>query len=83
MRLDTIMRKIQEADIVLSGIKAEETYEFAVDLNNAVEKMGKYSVMFYERMENKGVTYKAAQDKLGRYLRSNLTVLVDEKALDN
>ena len=82
MRTDTIMRKIQEADIVIAGIIAEESYEFAIDLNNAITKLGKYSVMFYERMENKGLTYKAAQDKLGKYLRSNLTIIMEEEALD-
>jgi hypothetical protein len=79
MRTDTIMRKIQEADIVISGIQAEESYNFAIDLNIAVEKIGKYSVMYYNRMENKGITYKAAQDKLGKYLRNNLTILVEEQ----
>jgi len=81
MRLDTIMRKIQEADVVIAGIVAEESYDFAIDLNNAITKLGKYSVMFYERMENKGITYKAAQDKLGRYLRNNLTIVVEEDVL--
>lgn len=79
MKTETIMRKIQEADIVISGITPEESYDFAVDLNNAITKLGKYSVIFYERMENKGLTYKAAQEKLGKYLRSNLTIVVEEE----
>ena len=38
--------------------------------------------MYYERMEGKGLTYKAAQDKLGKFLRSNLTIIVDEETLN-
>ena len=79
MKTETLMRKIQEADIVIAGITVEDSYDFAVDLNNAITKLGKYSVIFYERMESKGITYKAAQEKLGRYLRSNLTIIVEEE----
>jgi hypothetical protein len=78
MKLETIMRKIQEADIVISEIVAEETYDFAIDLNVQIEKLGKYSVKYYDRMEQQGYTYKEAQDKLGEYLRSNLTIIRDD-----
>ena len=81
MKTETLMRKIQEADIVIAGIGVEDSYDFAVDLNNAIAKLGKYSVIFYERMENKGLTYKAAREKLGKYLRSNLTILVEEESI--
>ena len=81
MRTDTIMRKIQEADITISEIVAEETYDFAIDLNREIEKLGKYSVKYYDRMEQQGYSYKEAQDKLGEYLRSNLTI-VREDILD-
>ena len=78
MKLETVMRKVQEADIVLTSIIPEETFNFAIDLNNAIEKLGKYSVRYYDRMEKDGYNYKEAQDKLGEYLRSNLTILVEE-----
>ena len=78
MKTKTIMRKIQEADIVISEIIAEESYDFAIDLNVQIEKLGKYSVKYYERMEQQGYTYKEAQDKLGEYLRSNLTIIRDD-----
>jgi len=81
MRTDTIMRKIQEADIVISEIVAEETYDFAIDLNVQIEKLGKYSIKYYNRMEQQGYSYKEAQEKLGEYLRSNLTI-VREDILD-
>jgi len=79
MKLETVMRKVQEADIVLTSIIPEETFNFAIDLNNAIEKLGKYSVRYYDRMEKDGYNYKEAQDKLGEYLRSNLTILVEEE----
>jgi len=79
MKLETVMRKVQEADIVLTSIVPEETFNFAIDLNNAIEKLGKYSVRYYDRMEKDGYNYKEAQDKLGEYLRSNLTILVEEE----
>ena len=79
MKLETIMRKVQEADIVLTSIIPEETFNFAIDLNYAIEKLGKYSVRYYDRMEKDGYNYKEAQDKLGEYLRSNLTILVEEE----
>ena len=82
MKLETIMRKVQEADIVLTSIIPEETFNFAIDLNNAIEKLGKYSVRYYDRMEKDGYNYKEAQDKLGEYLRSNLTILVEEDVID-
>jgi hypothetical protein len=75
MKTETLMRKIQEADIFISEIVPEETYDFAIDLNNAIEKIGKYSVKYYDRMEKDGYTYKEAQDELGKYLRSNLTII--------
>ena len=75
MKLETIMRKIQEADIFISEILPEETFDFAIDLNNALEKLGKYSVMYYDRMEQQGYNYKEVQDYLGEYLRSNLTII--------
>ena len=78
MKLETLMRKIQEADVVLASVIAEETFEFAIDLNNAITKLGKYSVMFYDKMEELGYNYQEAQDKLGKYLRSNLTIVVEE-----
>ena len=81
MKIETVMRKIQEADMVMATIPPEETYDFAVDLSNALQKLGKYSVVYYERMEHDGYTYKQAQDELGEYLRSNLTV-VREDILD-
>ena len=82
MKTDTLMRKIQEADIVIAGIGVEDSYDFAIDLNMAIEKLGNYSVKYYDRMENKGLTYKEAREKLGRYLRSNLTILVEEESLE-
>ena len=82
MKLETIMKHIQEADIVLTSIIPEETFNFAIDLNNAIEKLGKYSVRYYDRMEKDGYNYKEAQDKLGEYLRSNLTILVEEDVID-
>lgn len=78
MKLETVMRKIQEADFVLATITAEETYDFAVDLNNTLKKMGHYSVMYYERCEKNGITYKEATEKLGEYLRSNLEISVEK-----
>lgn len=75
MKLETMMRKIQEADIFISEIEPMESFDFAIDLNNALEKLGKYSVKFYEEMEKLGYNYKEAQDKLGEYLRSNLTIV--------
>ena len=68
MLLETMMRKIQEADIVLSTVTAEESYEFAIDLNNAITKLGKYSVMFYDKMEEQGYNYQEALEKLGNFL---------------
>ena len=68
MLLTTMMRKIQEADIVLSSVTAEETFEFAIDLNNAINKLGKYSVMYYDKMEELGYNYQEAIDKLGNFL---------------
>ena len=78
MRTETIMRKIQEADITISEIVAEETYDFAIDLNVQIEKLGKYQIKYYTRMEEQGYTYKEAQEKLGEYLRSNLTIIRDD-----
>jgi hypothetical protein len=43
-----------------------------------IEKLGKYSTKYYTRMEEQGYTYKEAQDKLGEYLRSNLTIIRDD-----
>ena len=68
MLLQTMMRKIQEADIVLSSVTAEESFEFAIDLNNAINKLGKYSVMYYDKMEELGYNYQEAIDKLGNFL---------------
>ena len=78
MKTETLMRKIQEADIFISEVTPEETYDFAIDLNNALYKLSKYSVKYYERMEDDGYSYKEAQDELGKYLRSNLTIIRDD-----
>jgi hypothetical protein len=83
MKLETIMRKIQEADIGLTLVVPEESYDFAVDINNALEKMGKYSVMYYERCEEQGLTYKEATNQLGEYLRSNLDITVTKTESSN
>jgi hypothetical protein len=76
MKLETVMRKIQEADVDLADIVPEESYNFAIDINTSLKKMGHYSIMYYERCEEAGLTYKEATDKLGEYLRSNLTYVV-------
>jgi hypothetical protein len=82
MKIKTIMRKIQEADVVLTGIAPEESFNFAIDLNTAIEILGKFSTRYYDRMEVMGYTYKEAQDQLGEFLRSNLTILVEEEPLE-
>lgn len=72
MKIETIMNKIQEADFELAFIEPLEEYAFAIDLNNAVQRIGKYSIMYYTRCEEAGLTYKEAQEKLGEHLRRNL-----------
>jgi len=79
MKLETIMRKIQEADVSLAEMIPEESYDFAIDMNVNVTKIGKYQVMYYERCEEQGLSYKEATDQLGEYLRSNLTVIVEKQ----
>lgn len=81
MKLETVMRKIQEADVALAEMTPEESYDFAIDMNNNVYKIAKYQLMYYTRCEEQGLTYKEAQDQLGEYLRSHLTVIIDK--LDN
>jgi len=81
MKLETIMRKIQEADITLAEVIVEETYDFAIDMATQLEKIGKHQRLYYNRCEEEGLTYKEATDKLGEYLRSNLQVNVQN--IDN
>lgn len=78
MKLETIMHKIQENDLTLVDIIPEETYEFAVDLNNALKNVGHYSVKYYEKCEELGITYKEATEKLGEYLRGHLVKIEEE-----
>jgi len=78
MKLETVMRKIQEADVFLASMQYEPSYDFGVDMNNALKKIGHYSVIYYERCEKQGLTYEQATEKLGEYLRSNLTLVVEE-----
>ena len=79
MKLTTIMKKIQEADIVLTGIVPEESFNFYIDLSQATEKHGKYAAKYYDRCEIEGYSIEEAHEQLGEYLRSNLTILVDEQ----
>ena len=78
MKLTTVMRKIQEADVFLAEMTPEESYDFAIDMNNAVTKIGKYQVKYYEMCEELGYTYEEAQEQLGEYLRKHLTVVVEK-----
>lgn len=79
MKLETVMRKIQEADFELAYIEPLQEYGFAIDLNNALQRMGRYSVMYYERCENEGISYEEAQDRLGKFLQANLGYVKKEE----
>jgi len=68
------MDKIQEADWDLTQMKAEESYDFALDINNALRKMGHFSVLYYSKCELQGMTYKEATDSLGEHLRNGLGI---------
>ena len=72
MKINKIMRYIQEADIQLAGMQVEESYDFAIDMANNLRKISWYQRKYYEASELEGLTYKEAQDRLGEYLRGNL-----------
>lgn len=80
MKLETVMRKLQEADLTLATIEVLEEYAFAIDLNDALKKIGHYSVMYYTRCEDAGLTYKEATDKLGAFLSKNLGYVKKEES---
>ena len=79
MKLETIMQKIQENDFILAGIRPEESYEFANDLNQALKNVGHYNMMYYNRCEEAGLSYEEATEKLGEYLRAHLVLEKEEE----
>ena len=72
MSIDEIMEEVQKADIKLSGMSVEESYDFAIDMNNNLLDIAKYQLLYYEKSEKEGLTYQEATDRLGEYLRNNL-----------
>lgn len=72
MDINKVMEEIQKADIQLAGMGVEESYDFAIDMNNNLVNIAKYQVIYYEQSEEEGLTYKEAIDRLGEYLRNNL-----------
>ena len=79
MKLSTIMDRIQQADWDLTMIVPTESYDFAIDINSALRKMGHYSCMYYDKCDAQGLTYKEATDKLGEHLRNNLGIIAIPK----
>lgn len=77
MKLETIMNKIQENDFILTQLQVEESYEFAHDINQALKNLAHYSIKYYDRCEEAGLTYKEATDKLGEHLRAHLVKIED------
>lgn len=75
MRIETIMKHIQQNDVALAETPHEESYEFYIDIANSMEQIGKYQAKYYKRCEQIGISLKEAHDQLGEYLRSNLTVI--------
>jgi hypothetical protein len=71
-KTEYIMQQIQEADVTLATIEVQDNYDFANDINLALEKMGKFNRMYYNRMERYGHTYEEAKEKLGDFLKWNL-----------
>ena len=78
MKLETVMRKIQEADVALAEMYPEETYEFYYDMGMYMERMGHYSKMYYDKCEKEGLTLEEAKEQLGEFLRGNLTVIRED-----
>ncbi len=74
------MNKISEADITLTMLKPEESFDFAIDINNALKQLGYYSTIYYNRCEAQGLSYKQATDKLGEHLRAKLGLILVPKS---
>jgi hypothetical protein len=77
-KTEYIMRQIQDADVTLAYIEVSEDYDFANDINLALEQMGKYSRMYYNRMERYGYTYEEAKEKLGAFMKKSLGIVKKE-----
>lgn len=73
-KTDYIMQQIQAADITLATIEVQDNYDFAHDINLALENMGRFSRMYYRRMESNGYTYEEAKDKLSKFMQKNLGI---------
>lgn len=69
MKVETIMRKIQEADLELATLTPEENYDFYIDVGLYTEKIGHYSRMYYNRCEEDGLTIEEAKEQLNKHLR--------------
>lgn len=83
VKIETIMNKIQQADWNLTMLKPESSYNFAIDINAALKKLGHYSLMFYSRCENDGLSYEQATDMLGKHLRDGLGIKLVPKSETN
>ena len=79
MKLETIMKRIQENDLILTGIVPETTYEFAYDLNIALKNIAHYQIKYYTRCEDAGLTYEEATEKLGDFLKAGLGFVKNEE----
>ena len=82
MKTETIMKKLQDADVALATIQYVEHYDFYIDISNHTKQVGHYSAMYYDRCEQEGLTIEEAKEKLGEYLRSNFTIVVPKEQED-